>query len=132
MEGSQLIIRRRPGPFGVLRVAGRRPWALIALIPLLALGGLAVVVALGYGLLWAVNPVGDEWVCSKGEVPTDSGCYPQDEPIPDGVVADPLGNRPMAYNCDKSGWTLIEHDRRDQRDCLNDRLPLPDGWHVAP
>ncbi|GAA4700214.1 hypothetical protein GCM10023349_16040 [Nocardioides conyzicola] len=96
---------------------------------MLALAGIATVAALGLGLLRAFDPMGDEWQCSDGEAPAGNDCYPVDEPLPAGVRWDPLGNRPMSYNCDKDGWTLIEQDGGDQQDCLNDHLPLPAGWH---
>jgi hypothetical protein len=37
----------------------------------------------------------------------------------------------MPYNCDKNGWTLIEHGRRDEQECLNGNLPMPAGWHAV-
>ena len=37
----------------------------------------------------------------------------------------------MSYNCDKDGWTVIERDRGDEQDCLNDNLPVPAGWHLT-
>ena len=124
-QPPQLGPQRPPKP--------RRRWKPILLIgvPLALVGLPLATLGMWYALLWAMNPVGDEWQCSQGEVPADSGCYPQDEPLPPGVVADPLGNRPMPYNCDKRGWTLIKQDGRDREDCLNDRLPIPRGWHVA-
>jgi len=108
-----------------------RRWARLALIPMLVVGGITAVAGLGVGLLYGLNPMGDEWVCSQGEAPAANVniCYPTDEPLPAGVRWDPLGNRPMPYNCDKDGWTLIEHDRREVQDCLNDNLPMPVGWH---
>ena len=121
----------RPGPEGVPEPSGWRRLARRSAIALLILGGTAAVPALGFALLYAMNPMGDEWVCSQGEAPAGSSCYPTDRPLPAGVQWDPLGNRPMSYNCDKDGWTLIEHDRRDLQDCLNDRLSMPDGWHEA-
>ncbi len=102
------------------------------------LGGLAVAV------LWAFNPLGDEWVCSQGEVPADeapvrpgealAGCYTPDT-VPAGYEADPLGNRPMSYNCDKTGWRLIEkttgRGAGQVTECLADDLAVPTGWRVT-
>ena len=119
----------RPGPEGRPEPTGWRRWAGILLIPLLVVGGLSTTAALGLGLLYAMNPMGDEWQCSEGEAPAGNACYPEGEPLPAGVQWDPLGNRPMSYNCDKDGWGLIEPDGSDQQDCLNDDLPLPGGWH---
>jgi hypothetical protein len=99
------------------------------LVTLLIVGGTAALSALGLAFLYGMNPMGDEWVCGDGEAPTTTYCYPTDEPLPAGVQWDPLGNRPMPYNCDKNGWTLIEHNRGDKQDCLNNNLPMPVGWH---
>lgn len=130
----------RPGPEGVPEPTGWRRWAREALVPLTILVGMAVAAVLALGLLWAVNPMGDEWVCSEGEAPagTDgpgSACYRVDQPLPDGLHWDPLGNRPMPYNCDKNGheddWTLIERDHGDDQECLDDDLAMPAGSHVA-
>lgn len=106
-----------------------RRWADRSLVTLLIIGGFAAVPALGYALLQGLNPMGDEWVCSEGEAPASDGCHRTDEDLPAGVQWDPLGNRPMPYNCDKDGWTLIEHDRREIQDCLSVHLPVPVGWH---
>jgi hypothetical protein len=116
---------------GPQRSAGRRPWVRWSLVGLLIAAGIAALPALGYAALYLVNPVGDEWVCSHGEAPTRGGtaCYPTDTTLPVGEKWDPLGNRPMSYNCDKRGWTLIEGSSSDEQDCLNDNLPVPAGWH---
>ena len=126
----------RPGPEGVPEPSGWRRWARIAVIPASILVGIAVAAFLALGLLWAVNPMGDEWVCSDGEAPATtpqggSMCFRTDQPLPTDIPWewDPLGNRPMSYNCDKDGWTLIE--RGEDQDCLNDHLPMPKGWHRA-
>lgn len=98
---------------------------------LVALCGAA---ALGWNaLLYAVNPVGDEWICSQGEVPTGAGCYPEDETLPAGVEADPYGNRPMPYNCDKSGWVQVARPAGDGSvvgDCVKEGTDVPDTWYV--
>ncbi|MGB0098740.1 MAG: hypothetical protein WBP61_00535 [Nocardioides sp.] len=122
---------RPVGPQGTPEPTGRRRWSLYLLIPVLALAGVTALVGVGLAFLHAIDPMGDEWVCSEGEVPAGRSCYPEGQPLPAGVSADPLGNRPMAYNCDKDGWTPIEHDTRDRRDCLNDDLPMPSGWHAV-
>jgi hypothetical protein len=121
----------RAGHEGVPDRTGWRKWAPRLLLPLVVLLLAGAVVGSAVFVLHAVDPMGDEWVCSEGEVPAGSDCYPEDEPLPPGVTADPLGNRPMPYNCDKDGWTPIENEARDERDCLNDELPMPDGWQVA-
>lgn len=121
----------RPGVEGVPEPARWRRWAVLVGVPLLIVVGAVGVAGLGYAFLYALNPMGDEWVCSKGEAPAGSGCYPTDKPLPAGVHWDPLGNRPMSYNCDKDGWTLIQRDGRDRQDCLNDNLPMPAGWHAV-
>jgi hypothetical protein len=121
----------RPGPEGVPEPTGWRRWSDRLLVPVLILGGAATVAVLGLTLLYGLNPMGDEWVCSDGEAPAGNACYRLDQPLPAGLHWDPLGNRPMPYNCHKDGWTPIEHDRRDVQDCLNDDLPMPAGWHEA-
>ncbi|KQW53159.1 hypothetical protein ASC77_02355 [Nocardioides sp. Root1257] len=119
----------RPGPEGVPEPTGWRLWAPRLLVPLLVLGTVALIPVVVLGFLYALNPMGDEWQCSDGEAPAGNACYPLDEPLPAGVHWDPLGNRPMPYNCDKDGWTQIQRDGSDDQDCLNDDLPLPAGWH---
>jgi hypothetical protein len=121
----------RPGDEGVPEPTGWRRWLRAAVAPVLILATMLTVAALGLGFLWAMNPMGDEWVCSDGEAPAGNSCYRIGATLPAGVHWDPLGNRPMPYNCDKDGWTLIQHGRRDQRDCLDDDLPMPPGWHAV-
>jgi hypothetical protein len=121
----------RPGPEGTPDPTGWRLWTRRLLIPVIILGGLALIPAVGLALLWAFNPVGDEWQCSDGEAPAGNACYRTDQPLPAGLHWDPLGNRPMPYNCDKDGWTPIERDGSADRDCLNNDLPMPTGWHEA-
>jgi hypothetical protein len=121
----------RRGDEGPPEPSRRRRWVLRALVAVLILVGIAAVPALGLAFLYAVNPVGDEWVCSRGEAPAGNACYPRDATLPAGVTWDPLGNRPMPYNCDKDGWTRIARDRGDEQDCLNDNLAVPVGWHAV-
>jgi hypothetical protein len=126
----------RHGPEGRPEPTGWRRWARGAVIPMSIVCGVGVAAFLALGLLWAVDPMGDEWACSDGEAPAGTGgpgsaCYRLDQPLPSGLRWDPLGNRPMSYNCDKDGWILIERAGRDQRDCLNDDLPMPSGWHAV-
>jgi hypothetical protein len=110
----------------------------------LALGGillgLAAVMATGVGLLWAANPMGDEWVCSDGEAPAGqpgryNQCFDEDAQLPPGFDWDPFGNRPMSYNCDKDGWLLIERPVRGgadtEQDCAREGTELPGLWHPA-
>lgn len=125
----------RPGAEGVPEPTGWRVWLPLALIPVGILVGVATIAVLGLALLKAVDPMGDEWVCSPGERPTLDGagggqCLKPGQPLPPGNHLDPLGNRPMPYNCDKAGWTQIEN-RRGVQDCLNDDLPMPAGWHAV-
>ena len=122
----------RQGEEGRPEPTGWRVWLGQALIPVGVLLGVATLAALGIGFLKAVDPTGDEWQCSPGEVPTLDGagggqCIEPGQPLPPGNHLDPLGNRPMPYNCDKDGWTPIENSR-GERDCLNDDLPMPAGW----
>ena len=102
--------------------------------------GVAAVAGAGYFVLWAFNPVGDEYVCSEGEVPggqapvapgEGNDCYTPGE-LPDGVEADPFGNRPMSYNCDKDGFRLVvKTDGRgagEVTECIADETEIPSGW----
>jgi hypothetical protein len=122
----------RPGPEGVPEPTGWRRWTHRLLVPVLVLAGLALIPLVAVGFLHAVDPMGDEWQCSDGEAPAGNACYPLDQPLPPGIHWDPLGNRPMPYNCDKDGWTQIERDGTDEQDCLDDDLPMPAGWHPVP
>ena len=121
----------RQGDEGVPDPSRRRRWLGRSLVALLVVVGIAALPALWFAFLYAVNPMGDEWVCSEGEAPAGSSCYERDATLPAGVSWDPLGNRPMSYNCDKDGWSLITRDGSDEQDCLNDHLPVPVGWHLA-
>ncbi|MCW2817084.1 MAG: hypothetical protein JWN84_4539 [Nocardioides sp.] len=90
-----------------------------------------VVVGAGAAVLHAFNPVGDEWVCSQGEAPAGNSCYPEGAELPPGVTWDPLGNRPMSYNCDKDGWVQIARDVVEGSDCMREGTAVPKGWHIA-
>jgi hypothetical protein len=106
------------------------------------LAACGVLVAGGFGVLYAFNPVGDEWVCSEGEAPAGprgryNSCYDKGSELPRGAQWDPFGNRPMPYNCDKDGWVLIERDLRapgsadTEQDCVREGTDLPGRWRVA-
>ena len=125
-----------PGP------SPRRTAVTVALIGVSVLVGCGLVAGSGFALLYAFNPMGDEWVCSDGEAPGGkhgryNQCYVEDEPLPPGVVWDPFGNRPMPYNCDKDGWMLIERpvSRRGvadvEQDCVREDTALPGRWRIA-
>jgi hypothetical protein len=120
---------------------GRRPVkVLLAAVGVLA--AVAAVVGVGFGVLYAFNPMGDEWVCSDGEAPAGkpghyNQCFEEDSPLPQGYEWDPFGNRPMPYNCDKDGWVLIERtvSRKNGsdtvQDCVREGTELPGRWHTA-
>jgi hypothetical protein len=74
----------RPGPEGLPEPTGWRRLARGSVIPLAILGGLATIAGLGFAFLWAMNPMGDEWVCSDGEAPARNACYRLDQPLPPG------------------------------------------------
>lgn len=125
----------------------RGRWLLVSVVlPLVLLAAfVALAVLTAHGALWAVNPVGDEWECTQGEAPAyvtgessgTGGCYDEDAILPAGVQWDPLGNRPMSYNCDKSGWVLVEHQQVSSgvtsvvQDCVREDAVLPDTWRVV-
>ena len=112
----------------------RSPGRRVALGVVAGAAALAGVAGLGYfSLAYAFNPMADEWICSQGEVPTDAGCYPEDATLPQGVKADPYGNRPMPYNCNKSGWLQVGRPAPDgsvQGDCVKEGTDIPDTWYV--
>ena len=125
-----------PGPPFRKRILRR------ALTGVAAVAVLAGMVGLFFGLLYAINPVGDEWICSEGEAPATgpgnySSCFRTDESLPPGVEWDPFGNRPMSYNCDKDGWVLIERPSgvggagNAEEDCVREGTELPGGWRLA-
>ena len=106
------------------------------------LAGAGAFVALFFGFLFAINPVGDEWLCSDGEAPAGTpgsygGCYETDKPLPRGYEWDPFGNRPIASNCDKDGWVLIERPVRGKgvgntlEDCVREGTNLPGQWRLV-
>ena len=107
----------------------------MALIAVGVLLGCGLVVGSGFALLYAFDPMGDEWVCSDGEAPGGTHghynqCYPEDTPLPAGIVWDPFGNRPMPYNCDKDGWVPDRADRDPPRRHRR-RAGLCPGGHRA-
>ncbi len=117
-------------------------WIVLGVVVGLVVGA-AVVVGGGYVLLQAFNPVGDEYVCSEGEtpggkipVPPGGGndCYREGN-FPRGYEADPLGNRPMSYNCDKDGYRLIDkttgRGAGNVSECIADDTDIPDGWSLS-
>lgn len=117
--------------------AGRVVGGVIAIV--LVVGGLVG----GYtALLYAFNPVGDEWHCMEGQAPAGrdgfyNECFGTDRELPDGYTWDPYGNRPMAYNCDKDGWILVArpYTRRGvteyERDCVREGIELPRRWRMV-
>lgn len=99
--------------------------------------GVGVAVAGGYVLLtYADNPMADEWQCSEGEAPADhrsggAACFEEGAELPKGYEWDPLGNRPLSYNCDKDGWVQIEQIRGvGDMDCIAEGTEVPRGWQV--
>jgi hypothetical protein len=125
------------------RAQGRRGTA--ATVGLLVAGVVAtcgLLLAGGFAVLYAFNPVGDEWVCSEGEAPAGpkgryNSCFETGAPLPEGAEWDPFGNRPMPGNCDKDGWVRIErHAARGdstemEEDCVREGTDLPGRWRVA-
>ena len=66
---------------------------------ILATAALLVGLA-AFVLLYAANPLYDEWSCSPGQYPvsfSDGGstCIPNGETPPPGATPDPAGNRPL-------------------------------------
>lgn len=122
----------RPEPRGRMRPV---TIAALTLAGILTAG--ALVVGAGVGILYAVNPVADEWICSEGEAPAGNGCYAEGSTLPAGVTWDPFGNRPMAYNCHKDGWIQIERSvtrrgaRDVEQDCVREGTELPGRWHTV-
>ena len=122
--------------------ASGRPLALkVALWVGGVLAACGLLVATAFGFLYAVNPMGDEWVCSDGEAPAGAHgayniCYAEGSTLPPGVSWDPFGNRPMPYNCDKDGWVKVERPMPGRRgeteeDCVREGTELPAEWHVV-
>ena len=114
----------------------------VALIAAGVLVACSLVVGTGIALLYGLNPMGDEWVCSDGEAPAGTvgryhQCYPENSALPPGVVWDPFGNRPMPYNCDKDGWVPIERAVNPrgaadvEQDCVREGTDLPSRWHTV-
>ena len=78
----------------------------------------------------------DEWQCADGEAPADhrsggSACFEEGAELPDGYRWDPLGNRPLGYNCDQDRWVQIERLRGDHTDCIAEGAGVPRGWQVV-
>ena len=93
----------------------------------------ALVVAGGWGLLVAVNPVADEWLCSQGRAPAHhrSGggdCFREGRTLPEGYRWDRWGNRPMPHNCDEDGWVKIATRDDNRTDCVREGTELPARW----
>ena len=117
-----------------------RPVLVGALVVAGAGAAVAATVGLFYGFLWAVNPMGDEWVCSDGEAPAGQDgfynqCFDEDAQLPKGYEWDPFGNRPMPYNCDKDGWVEVErpmpkHRGKTEEDCVREGTDLPGEWRL--
>ncbi len=116
-----------------------RRFGLGALIAAAAAGltlGASIALLGGWALLVGANPLGDEWQCVEGEAPADhrsggSACFEEGRKLPKGYTWDPLGNRPMSYNCDKDGWVEIEHERKGEFECIAEGTAVPEGWRVV-
>ncbi|WP_193605082.1 hypothetical protein [Nocardioides dongkuii] len=134
------------GPQGTPEPVHRHPVLRVVLVAGAAIAlGCGLLVGGAYALLYVVNPLGDEWVCAEGEAPviatsdraTTAGCVREGTTLPEDVVWDPFGNRPMPDNCDQDGWVLVERPvvRRGvpdvEQDCAREDLVLPDGWTPA-
>ena len=61
-----------------------------------------------------------------------SACFAEGAELPKGCRWDPLGNRPLSYNCDKDGWVEIEQVRGHDTDCMAEGTRMPDGWRAVP
>jgi len=110
------------------------------LVVLLTLG-----VVLAGSWVWFVAHLaltGGEWQCSQGEVPAGpdgvySQCRKEGSTLPKGWAFDPMGNRPLAYNCDGPRWVEIERPASSvgpddsHQDCIRRGTPVPAGWHVG-
>jgi hypothetical protein len=117
----------------------RHLWGAAALGVAAVVAGCALVMGAGLGVLYAFNPMGDEWVCSDGEAPAGKPgrynvCYEEGSNLPPGARWDPLGNRPMPSNCDKEGWVAIERtvtrpgETEPERDCVREGTDLSGRW----
>ncbi|CAM3353961.1 hypothetical protein NODU109028_13190 [Nocardioides dubius] len=107
--------------------------SLVALSPLLAIGGFA-----GW-LMISGTPLIDEWQCSDGEAPYvypegGSACAKEGSQLPKGASWDPFGNRPLSCH-DRWGWVEVEPVRPDpddpRTDCVRKGEPIPEGWHAV-
>lgn len=127
---------------GVPEESGSRRGMKAVLVAVGVLAALGAMVTVGYGVLWALNPMGDEWICSDGETPAGkpgnyNQCFVDGSTLPRGYEWDPWGNRPMSYNCDKSGWVHIERIPKGgvpadvEEDCVKEGTELPGRWHLV-
>lgn len=115
----------------------RRGWTVLVIAVLVVALTAGAAIGAGLFLLHAFNPVADEWQCADGEAPANhrsggSACFPEDSTLPRGYRWDPWGNRPLGYNCDKSGWVQIEHRRSGDTDCVPEGTDLPRAWRPVP
>jgi len=136
---------QQPSPrpsYGRTPRPSRRRYALkVALAVVAAVAAIGTATGLFFGFLWAVNPMGDEWICSDGEAPAGQDgfynhCFDDDATLPKGYEWDPFGNRPMPGNCDKDGWIRIErpmpgHRGETEEDCVREGTELPAEWYVV-
>jgi hypothetical protein len=125
------------------REQGRRGTAVtVGLLVAGVVAACGVLAAGGFAVLYAFNPMGDEWVCSEGEAPAGppgryNNCYDEGAKLPDGAQWDPFGNRPMPSNCDKDGWVQIERPVKRgggagvEQDCVREGTDLPGRWRPA-
>ena len=112
----------------------------------IVLGTIATTAALAVGAFFLLvaflgDDLVDEWHCSDGEAPAGEApfynhCFREGADLPAGYTWDPYGNRPMSYNCDKSGWKKVTRPPTDPQsasredDCLREDTPLPAGWSL--
>lgn len=109
----------------------KRRRAAVALDVTLAVAGL-----LGLGtvaVLYAFNPVSDEWHCVDGKAPArhragGGDCFRQGSQLPEGWRWERWGNRPMVYSCDQDDWIEIVHRNGNHQDCVREGTDLPPAW----
>ena len=112
------------------------PWLFVVVaavcLPLLAIGGTVTYYVV------SGKPFLDEWQCSQGEAPVDTGeggsyCAPDGASLPAGDTWHPLGNRPLECT-DRWGWEAVETIEVDpltterESGCLKEGRDLPEGW----